>query len=154
MAANKIEDLISLCKRRGFVFLGSEIYGGLKGTYDYGPLGIELKNNLKDAWWQAMVYERDDIEGLEGSLISHQQVWKHSGHEEALTDLLVDCKNCKSRLRLDKIVDGKCDVCGGTDFTESREFNLLFPLNVGPVVDNSSKAYLRGETAQITYINF
>jgi len=154
MAANKIEDLISLCKRRGFVYPGSEIYGGLKGTYDYGPLGIELKNNLKEAWWQSMVYERDDIEGLEGSLISHRNIWYHSGHEEALTDLLVDCKNCKARLRLDKLVNGKCDNCGGIEFTEPREFNLLFPLNVGPVVDNSSKAYLRGETAQITYINF
>ncbi len=154
MPTKKIENIISLCKRRGFVFLGSEIYGGLKGTYDYGPLGIELKNNLKEAWWKSMVYERSDVEGFEGSLISNRLIWQHSGHEEALTDLLVDCKKCKARLRLDKIKDGKCSECSSTEFTEPRKFNLLFPINVGPVEDSSSKAYLRGETAQITYINF
>ena len=154
MPATDMDQIVSLCKRRGFVFQGSEIYGGLKGTYDFGPLGVELKKNIRQAWWRAMVYERDDIEGLECSLISHPLVWKYSGHESGFFDLLQDCKKCKTRLRSDHLVDGKCPNCGSTDLTEPRPFMLMMKTNIGPVDDGSSFAYLRPETAQGTYLNF
>ena len=153
MTANNMEELVALCKRRGFIFQTNEIYGGLQGLYDYGPLGVELKNNLKTSWWSSMVYERDDVEGLDSSILTHPNVLKYSGHEETFTDPLVDCKECKSRSRADHIEDGKCPSCGSTDLTEPRPFNLMFKTNIGPIDDGSSFAYLRPETAQQIFIN-
>ncbi len=153
MPAATLDQIVSLCKRRGFIFPGSEIYGGLQGTYDYGPLGVELKNNLKAAWWRANVYERDDIEGLDASILMNRLVWKYSGHEETFIDPLVDCRTCKSRWRADHI-QGKCPNCGSTDLTEPRAFNLMFKTQVGPVADDESFAYLRPETAQGIFVNF
>lgn len=150
----KMDDILSLCKRRGFIFQSSDIYGGLQGIYDYGPLGVELKNNLKLAWWKAMVYERDDIEGLDSSIITHKLTLKHSGHEETFTDPMVDCRKCKHRMRADHIVNSKCDHCGSTDLTEPRLFNLMLRTTLGPVDEGISNAYLRPETAQGIFINF
>ena len=149
-----MDELVSLCKRRGFVFQSNEIYGGMQGLYDYGPLGVELKNNLKAAWWASMVYERDDIEGLDASILSKPSVLKHSGHEDTFTDPLVDCKSCKSRWRFDHIKRGKCPGCGSEDLTEPRPFNLMFKTSVGPVDDGKNFAYLRPETAQQIFVNF
>jgi len=149
-----MEDLVALCKRRGFVFQSNEIYGGLQGLYDYGPLGVELKNNLKQAWWTAMIYNRDDVEGLDASILTHPEVLKYSGHEDTFSDPLVDCKSCKSRWKSDQIDDQKCPSCGSEDLTEPRPFNLMFKTNVGPVDDGSSFAYLRPETAQQIFTNF
>lgn len=154
MAAKSMEDLTSLCKRRGFVFQSSEIYGGLQGVYDYGPLGVELKNNLKAAWWRSMVYERDDVEGLDAAILTHPKVLHYSGHEETFTDPLVDCRSCKRRSRADHLVDGKCPYCGSSDLTEPRPFNLMFKTGVGPVEDAENFAYLRPESAQHIFINF
>ena len=149
-----MEDLISLCKRRGFIFQSNEIYGGLQGLYDYGPLGVELKNNLKKAWWKSMVYERDDIEGIDSSILTNPLVLKYSGHEDTFSDPLVDCRDCNSRWRSDHIEDGKCPNCGSSNLTEPRPFNLMFKTSVGPVEDGSSFAYLRPETAQSIFTNF
>ena len=149
-----MEELVALCKRRGFIFQSNEIYGGLQGLYDYGPLGVELKNNIKQAWWSSMVYERDDIEGLDASILTNPKVLKHSGHEDTFSDPLVDCKSCKSRWRADHIKSSKCPSCGSEDLTESRPFNLMFKTSVGPVDDGSSFAYLRPETAQQIFTNF
>ena len=147
-----MDDLVSLCKRRGFIFQSGEIYGGLQGMYDYGPLGVELKNNLKNAWWSSMVYENDNIEGLDASILSNPTVLKYSGHEDTFSDPMVDCKTCKSRFREDQLADncnkGKCD------FTEARQVNLMFKTNVGPIDDGTSFAYLRPETAQQIFTNF
>ena len=148
-----MEELVALCKRRGFIFQTNEIYGGLQGLYDYGPLGVELKNNLKMSWWSSMVYERDDVEGLDSSILTHPDVLKYSGHEETFTDPLVDCKECKLRSRADHIEDGKCPSCGSIDLTEPRPFNLMFKTNIGPIDDGSSFAYLRPETAQQIFTN-
>jgi len=149
-----MEELVALCKRRGFIFQSNEIYGGLQGLYDYGPLGVELKNNIKQAWWSSMVYERDDIEGLDASILTNPKVLKHSGHEDTFSDPLVDCRSCKSRWRADHIKSLKCPSCGSEDLTESRPFNLMFKTSVGPVDDGSSFAYLRPETAQQIFTNF
>ena len=149
-----MEDLISLCKRRGFIFQSNEIYGGLQGLYDYGPLGVELKSNLKRAWWKSMVYERDDIEGIDSSILTNPLVLKYSGHEDTFSDPLVDCRDCNSRWRSDHIEDGKCPNCGSSNLTEPRPFNLMFKTSVGPVEDGSSFAYLRPETAQSVFTNF
>ena len=149
-----MEDLVSLCKRRGFVFRSNELYGGMQGLYDYGPLGVELKNNLKAAWWSSMVYERDDVEGLDAAILSKPSVLKFSGHEDTFTDPLTDCRSCKSRWRADKLSDNKCPSCGSDDLTEPRPFNLMFKTNVGPIDDGQSFAYLRPETAQQIFINF
>ena len=149
-----MEDLVSLCKRRGFVFQSNELYGGMQGLYDYGPLGVELKNNLKAAWWSSMVHERDDVEGLDAAILSKPSVLKFSGHEDTFTDPLTDCRSCKSRWRADSISDNKCPSCGSEDLTEPRPFNLMFKTNVGPVDDGQSFAYLRPETAQQIFINF
>lgn len=149
-----MEELVALCKRRGFIFQNSEIYGGLQGAYDYGPLGVELKNNLKAAWWSAMVHERDDIEGLDASILTHRRTLHYSGHEETFTDPLVDCLNCKKRSRADHIEDGKCPFCGSDRLTEPRPFNLMFKTAMGPVDDGSDFAYLRPETAQAIFTNF
>ena len=148
-----MDELVSLCKRRGFIFQSSEIYGGLQGMYDFGPLGVELKNNLKSAWWKSMVYERDDVEGLDASILTNQLVLTYSGHEDTFTDPLVDCKSCKSRWRADQIGD-TCPNCGSKDLTAPRPFNLMFKTNVGPVEDEGSIAYLRPETAQQIFTNF
>jgi len=149
-----MEELVALCKRRGFIFQSNEIYGGLQGLYDYGPLGVELKNNIKQAWWSAMVYERDDVEGLDASILTNPKVLKHSGHEDTFSDPMVDCRSCKSRWREDHIDTSKCPACGSEDLTEPRPFNLMFKTNVGPVDDGSSFAYLRPETAQQIFTNF
>ena len=150
MPATNIEDLVALCKRRGFIFQSSEIYGGTQGLYDYGPLGVELKNNIKNSWWKSVVYERDDIEGLDAAILTKQSVLKHSGHEETFTDPLVDCKSCGERFRADQVPD----YCRKEDLTEPRQFNLMFKTNIGPIDDGKTFAYLRPETAQQIFINF
>jgi glycyl-tRNA synthetase len=150
-----MEDLVSLCKRRGFIFQSADIYGGLKGVYDYGPLGVELKNNIKAAWWRTMVYERDDVEGLDAATIAHHDMFYYSGHVDGFHDPLVECKKCHARLRQDKMADPTtCDNCGSKDLTEPREFNLLFPVTMGPVAEHGTKAFLRGETCQHIFANF
>ena len=154
MSATTMEQLVSLCKRRGFVFQSADIYGGLQGVYDYGPLGVELKNNIKAAWWRAMVYERDDVEGLDASLLTLRKVLHYSGHEDTFSDPMQDCKRCKARFRADHVKDGKCPECGSTELTEPRPFNLMFKTHVGPVDDGSSLAYLRPETAQAIFTQF
>ena len=150
MPATNIEDLIALCKRRGFIFQSSEIYGGTQGLYDYGPLGVELKNNIKNSWWKSVVYERDDVEGLDAAILTKQSVLKYSGHEETFTDPLVDCKSCGERFRADQVPD----YCKKEDLTEPRQFNLMFKTNIGPVDDGKTFAYLRPETAQQIFTNF
>ena len=154
MNNHTMEDLVSLCKRRGFIFQSNDIYGGLQGLYDYGPLGVELKNNLKKSWWKSMIYERDDIEGIDSSILTNPLVLKYSGHEDTFSDPLLDCRNCNSRWRADHIQDGKCPGCGSSDLTDPRPFNLMFKTNVGPVEDGNSFAYLRPETAQNIFTNF
>ena len=154
MPATSMDQLVSLCKRRGFIFQNADIYGGLQGVYDFGPLGVELKNNLKAAWWRSMIYERDDIEGLDSSILTHQKVLHYSGHEATFTDPLTDCKKCKNRFRADHIKDGKCPNCGSTDLTEPRMFNLMFKTTVGPVENSENYAYLRPETAQAIFTQF
>ena len=154
MPAQSMEELVALCKRRGFVYQASEIYGGLQGVYDYGPLGVELKNNLKAAWWRSMVYERDDVEGLDSAILTNPNVLRYSGHEETFADPLVDCRQCKSRWRADHLETDVCPRCGSRDLTEPRPFNLMFKTNVGPVEDGSAFAYLRPETAQSIFTNF
>ncbi len=154
MPASSMDELVSLAKRRGFIFQSSDIYGGLQGLYDYGPLGVELKNNLKAAWWRAMVYERDDVEGLDAAILTNPLTLRYSGHEETFTDPLVDCRSCNSRHRADHLEDDTCPNCGSKDLTEPRPFNLMFKTTVGPVDDGSSFAYLRPETAQAIFTNF
>ena len=154
MTADNMEDLVSLCKRRGFIFPSNDIYGGMKGLYDFGPMGVELKLNLKSAWWKSMVYERDDVEGLDSTILTSPTVLKYSGHEDTFSDPLVDCKKCKSRWRADQLEDGKCPNCKSTDLTDPRPFNLMFKTAIGPVDDGSSFAYLRPETAQQIFVNF
>ena len=145
-----MDDLVALCKRRGFIFQSGEIYGGLQGLYDYGPLGVELKNNIKNAWWSSMVYENDNIEGLDSSILTNPLVLKYSGHEETFSDPMVDCKSCNQRFRADQIPK----ECKPEDLTEPRMFNLMFKTNVGPVDDGKNFAYLRPETAQQIFTNF
>ena len=154
MTAKTMEELAALCKRRGFIFQSNEIYGGLQGIYDYGPLGIELKNNLKRAWWNSMVYERDDVEGLDAAILTSPIVMKQSGHEDTFSDPLVDCRDCNSRWRSDYLRKEKCPSCGSQNLTEPRPFNLMFKTNLGPVEDGGAFAYLRPETAQQIFINF
>ena len=152
--ADKImEELVSLCKRRGFIFQSSLIYGGINSCWDYGPLGVELKNNIKRYWWKTMTQERDDIEGLDSSIIMHPRIWEASGHVEGFTDPLVDCKKCKHRFREDEFEGEKCPNCGG-ELTDSRQFNLMFKTFMGPVEEDASVVYLRPETAQGIYVNF
>ncbi len=150
-----MNDIVSLCKRRGYIFQSSEIYGGLGSCWDYGPLGVELKNNVKATWWKAMTY-REDIDGIDASILMHPSTWKASGHVDNFTDPLVDCKECKSRFREDKIdVTAPCPNCGAkASFTESRAFNLMFSTQMGAVEDTSAKVYLRPETAQGIFVNF
>lgn len=154
MAAKNLEEIVSLCKRKGFIFQSGEIYGGLQGVYDYGPLGVELKNNLKAAWWKSNVYERDDIYGLDAAILTQKKIFFYSGHENTFADLMVDCRKCKKRWRLDHLIEGKCENCGSNDLTEPRSFNMMFKTNIGPVEDKDSYAYLRPETAQGIFSNF
>ncbi len=145
--------IVSLCKRRGFIFQSSEIYGGLASTWDYGPLGVELKRNVKDAWWKSVVHDREDMVGIDASILMHPMTWKASGHIDNFHDVLIDCKKCKKRYRQDHI-DGKCPNCGSEEFTEGRAFNLMFKTTLGPVEDEKNIAYLRPETAQGIFVNF
>ena len=150
MTAKNMDELVALCKRRGFIFQSNEIYGGIQGVYDFGPLGVELKNNLKNSWWSSIVYDRDDVEGIDASILTHPDVLKYSGHEDTFTDPLVDCKSCGERFRADQVPD----YCKEDDLTEPRQFNLMFKTNIGPVDDGESYAYLRPETAQQIFTNF
>ena len=154
MSAQSMEQLVSLCKRRGFIYQTNEIYGGLQGMYDFGPYGVELKNNLKNAWWSEMVYQRDDVEGIDASILTNKLVLKYSGHEDTFSDPLVDCKDCKNRMRADHIKNSRCLLCGSSNLTAPREFNLMFKTNVGPIDDENNYAYLRPETAQQIFTNF
>jgi glycyl-tRNA synthetase len=177
MPATSLESIVSLAKRRGFVFPSSAIYGGLGSTWDYGPLGVELKNNVKRAWWRSVVYERDDMEGLDAAILMNRLVWKYSGHEATFSDPMADCRNCKARPRADHLFahqkgrdpkglaeinaaiaakELKCEKCGSTDLTDARPFNLMFKTTVGAVDtgDDSGLAYLRPETAQGMFVNF
>ncbi len=149
-----MEALASLCKRRGFIFQSSEIYGGINGFWDYGPLGCELKRNIKEAWWNSVVRQRDDVEGLDASIIMHPKIWEASGHVESFTDPMVDCKKCKGRWRADQLPETKCPQGGPHEFTEARKFNLMFKTFVGPVEESSSVAYLRPETAQAIFAQY
>ena len=152
----KMENIVSLAKRRGFIYPGSDVYGGLSGTWDYGPLGVTLKRNIMQLWWKMFVNERDDMYGIDAAILMNQKVWQASGHVDTFTDPLVECSNCHARLRADKLDDpNKCPVCGkeGT-FGEARQFNMMFKTNVGPVEDESSVSYLRPETAQGIFTNY
>jgi glycyl-tRNA synthetase len=149
-----MEKIVSLCKRRGFIFANSEVYGGIGSTWDYGPLGVELKNNVMRAWWRSVVYDRDDMEGLDAAILMNRLVWRYSGHEATFSDPLVDCKECGRRSRADHLKDGKCPYCGSVNLTEPRSFNLMFKTTVGPVESDENIAYLRPETAQGIFVNF
>jgi len=157
-SSQRMEKIVSLCKRRGFIFQSSEIYGGLNGFWDYGPLGVELKRNLKDFWWKRNVRERDDMEGMDGAIIMNRAVWKASGHEETFSDPMVDCRACKTRHRADQLPekDGTkyCPNCGSRDLTEPRAFNLMFKSYAGPVESDDNLVYLRPETAQAMFVQF
>jgi glycyl-tRNA synthetase len=148
-----MEKVVSLCKRRGFIFQSAEIYGGFRSTYDYGPLGVNMLRNVKNAWWRSMVQLRDDVVGIDAAILSPPRVWEVSGHLQNFTDPLVDCRKCHSRWRADKLT-GPCPSCGSTDFTEARPFNLMFKTHAGPVEDEGAVAYLRPETAQGMFLNF
>lgn len=153
-SAEIMEKMVSLCKRRGYIFQSSEIYGGITSCYDYGPLGIELKKNIKEQWWNSMVQFRDDVVGLDAAILMHPRVWEASGHVEGFTDPLVDCKKCKHRFRADQLEkQGVCPDCGG-ELTEERKFNLMFKTHMGPLEEQASIVYLRPETAQGIYVNF
>ena len=152
----KLEDIVSLTKRRGFIYQGSDVYGGLSGTWDYGPLGVQLKRNIMNLWWTMFVDERDDMYGVDAAILMNQKVWQASGHVDTFTDPLVECSNCNARHRADKLDDpNKCPTCGkeGT-FGEAKQFNMMFTTNVGPVADEKSVSYLRPETAQGIFTNY
>jgi glycyl-tRNA synthetase len=153
MAGPTLETIVDLSKRRGIVFQSAEIYGGLRSGWDYGPLGVELKENIKRAWWRSMVQLRDDVVGLDSSVILHPTTWEASGHVEVFTDPLVECLDCNTRHRADQIGD-KCPNCGGTRFTDPRNFNLMFKTHIGPVEDSGSVVWLRPETAQGIFVDF
>ena len=152
-AGDLMEKIVSLCKRRGFVFQSAEIYGGFRSTYDYGPLGVNMLRNVKDQWWRSMVQLRDDVVGIDAAILSPPRLWEASGHLENFTDPLVDCRSCHERWREDQI-EGICPNCGSKDLTQARHFNLMFSTHVGPVSDEGSVAYLRPETAQGMFTNF
>jgi glycyl-tRNA synthetase len=177
MAENSMDKIVALAKRRGFIFPGSEIYGGLANTYDYGPVGAELLRNIKNLWWETFVQKRRDMVGLDGSIISHHKIWEASGHVAGFADAMIDCKNCNSRFRADHIIEDaieknveglstkeldaiikehkiKCPKCGVHDWTSVRKFNLLFPVQLGIVEGDEGMGYLRGETAQLIFTNF
>ncbi len=148
-----LEKLVSLCKRRGFVFQSSEIYGGMASTWDYGPLGAELKKNVKDSWWRTFVWGRDDVVGLDASILMHPDVWRASGHVASFSDPMVECRSCNQRFREDHLEGEGCPECGG-ELGEPRQFNLMFKTFVGPVEDQAAEAWLRPETAQGIFVNF
>ncbi len=165
----KLDDIVSLCKRRGFIFQGSEVYGGMAGTWDFGPLGVMLKRNLMNEWWNFWVDQRDDMYGVDAAIIMNPRTWQASGHVDTFADPLVECKECHGRFRADKLVDGatesitteeflaadvKCPTCGKKNWSEIKKFNMMFTTHVGPVADDSSIAYLRPETAQGIFTNF
>ncbi len=164
----KLEDIVSLCKRRGFIFPGSDVYGGMAGTWDFGPLGVALKHNLMQAWWHYWVDSRDDMFGIDAAILMSPTTWQASGHTETFSDPLIECKSCKSRFRADKIADvpenvtteefhnqhAKCPKCGQEDWTAVRQFNMMFSTHVGPVADEASLTYLRPETAQGIFTNY
>lgn len=152
-ATTTMEKIVSLAKRRGFIFPSSEIYGGLNSCWDYGPLGVELKNNVKQAWWRRMIRQRADMVGQDASILMHPRVWEASGHLAGFTDPLVDCKQCKQRFRADHLTTKVCPECGG-ELTEARNFNLMFKTFMGPVEDQAAVVYLRPETAQGIFVNF
>lgn len=166
---SKLEDIVSLCKRRGFIFPGSEVYGGMAGTWDFGPLGVMLKNKITAAWWQFWVEQRDDMYGVDAAILMNPRTWEASGHVATFADPLVECKNCHGRFRADKLgpdipesitseefqkLGVKCPTCGQSDWSEIRKFNMMFQTHVGPVSDDTSIAYLRPETAQGIFTNF
>ena len=150
---NLMEKIISLAKRRGFIFPGSEIYGGLANSWDYGPLGVELKNNIKKLWWKMFVQERGDMVGLDAALIMNPKTWEASGHLKNFSDPMVECKKCHTRYRADQLPE-KCENCKGTQFTEAKQFNLMFKTFLGPVEDEKGVVYLRPETAQAIFVDF
>lgn len=150
---NKLEKIVALCKRRGFVFPGSEIYGGLANSWDYGPLGTELKNNIQQLWWKFFVQDREDIVGLDAAIIMNPKVWEASGHVAGFTDPLVECKKCHQRFREDQI-NGQCPNCDSKELTQAKQFNLMFPVSLGVSEESSTKSYLRGEIAQAMFVNF
>ncbi|MBA3450584.1 MAG: glycine--tRNA ligase, partial [Chloroflexia bacterium] len=172
-----MEKIAALCKRRGFVFPGSDIYGGLANTWDYGPLGVELKRNVKDLWWRTFVHHRRDIVGLDAGILMHPKVWEASGHIESFNDPLVDCRTCRSRFRADHLIEErlglnvegkspatmtqilreqavKCPVCGNETLTEARQFNMMFATTIGPLAETGMQVYLRPETAQAMFVQF
>ena len=155
ISENKVtlKEITNLCKRRGFIFQDSEIYGGLGSVWDYGPLGVELKKNVKDAWWKTMVYQRSDVEGLDSAILMNPQTWKTSGHVGSFADMMVDCKSCRKRFRIDHLKGDKCPECQG-ELTEPKSFNLMFKTQVGSVEGESQDVYLRPETAQGIFVNF
>src|SRR3989344_3730233 len=152
MADVSMDKIVSLAKRRGFIYPGSEIYGGLSGTWDYGPLGVELKNNIKNLWWRMFVQDRDDMCGLDAAILMNARAWEASGHVSGFSDPLVECKKCKRRFRADQ-VDKKCPDCGG-DFGSVRQFNMMFKTQIGASEDDSAVTYLRPETAGGIFVNF
>lgn len=157
MSKSKVamEDIVSLCKRRGFIYQGSEVYGGLSGTWDYGPLGVALKRNIQNFWWKTFVEDRDDMYGVDAAILMNQKVWQASGHVDTFTDPLVECSNCKGRFRADHLEGDKCPTCGKTGtFSEAKQFNMMFETSVGPVADENSVSYLRPETAQGIFTNY
>ena len=148
-----MDEIVSLCKRRGFIFQGSEIYGGLAGTWDYGPLGTLLKNNIKQSWINKFVSSRDDMHLIDAAILMNGKVWETSGHVAGFADPLVECKKCHHRFRADQISSKKCPDCGG-ELGEARQFNMMLKTNIGAVEDSSSVSYLRPETAQGIFVNF
>ena len=148
-----MDTIVGLCKRRGFIFQSSEIYGGIGSNWDYGPLGVELKNNVKSSWWKSVVRTRDDMVGQDAAILMQPRVWEASGHLKEFTDPLVDCKECKQRFRADEIDVDVCPSCGG-ELTNARQFNLMFKTFMGPVEDDAAVVYLRPETAQGIFVNF
>ncbi len=153
MAKNSMNEIVALCKRRGFIFQSSEIYGGINACYDMGPLGVELKKNIKDLWWKHMVQMRPDVEGLDAAILMHPRVWEASGHLEHFSDPMVECKDCHHRFREDNLKKDKCPDCGG-ELTDPRNFNLMFKTHMGPVEEGATEIYLRPETAQGIYVNY
>jgi glycyl-tRNA synthetase len=151
--AAQMEKIVSLCKRRGIIFPSSEIYGGLNGAWDYGPLGVEIKRNIKSEWWRSMVTSRDDVVGLDAAILMNPRVWEASGHLEGFTDPMVDCKKCKHRFKADSLEAADCPDCGG-ELTDAKNFNLMFKTFVGPVEEDATTVFIRPETAQGIFVNF
>ena len=149
-----IDKIISLCKRRGFIFPGSEIYGGLANSWDYGPLGGELKNNIKQLWWERFVHQREDMVGIDAALIMNPKVWESSGHLSNFSDPLVECRSCHSRYRSDQLSGIACPQCGKNDWTEAKQFNLMLKTFLGPAEEEANTVYFRPETAQAMFVDF